>query len=171
MYDKTTFVGIDPGKNGAIAIIRGKHVDTHKMPATERDMSDLFEALTIEDDVVILIEKVNAMPMDAKKAIWTFSGNYHSLRMAMICHKLPFNEVLPRGWQQAMGIPPKKKSHTKTMHKNNLKAKAQQLFPHLTVTLTIADALLIAEHCRRTVQNTGASLSPGLGAEQSSTEE
>jgi len=73
--------------------------------------------------------------------------------------------------QQAMGIPPKKKSHTKTMHKNNLKAKAQQLFPHLTVTLTIADALLIAEHCRRTVQNTGASLSPELGAEQSSTEE
>ena len=44
---------------------------------------------------------------------------------------------------------PRLKEESKSQWKNRLKAKAQQLFPKLKITLKTADAILIAEYCRR----------------------
>jgi hypothetical protein len=57
--------------------------------------------------------------------------------------------VLPNAWQRALGVayPP---GSTDTEKKNITKRRAQQLFPAFTpITHAIADALLIAEYCRR----------------------
>lgn len=149
-----TFIGVDPGKNGAIAVKTVDHpiggeamvrVETYEMPKTEYDMLLLFRALRTSH-CRALIEKVNCMPGQGVSSVWTFSGNYHGLRMAMVAAGIVFDEVLPRMWQKAMGIPAREKTETKVQHKNKLKAKAQQLFPDLGVTLANADALLIMEH-------------------------
>jgi hypothetical protein len=63
--------------------------------------------------------------------------------------RIPFVEVSPRSWMKAMGIRTRRKTETPTQWKNHLKQLAQQLFPHEQITLATADALLIAEYCRR----------------------
>ena len=54
----------------------------------------------------------------------------------------PFDRVLPQTWQGKMGC-------RTGGDKNISKAAAQRLFPKVTVTHAIADALLLAEYARR----------------------
>lgn len=74
---------------------------------------------------------------------WTFALNYGAIKQALADHKIPFEEVTPQAWQKAMGIV---KTKEKRDHKNNLKAKAQNLYPEQRVTLETADALLILKY-------------------------
>lgn len=166
-------IGIDPGINGAIAAISKNdsetHVNVYEMPETERDIHDLFQSLVKQGYKTALIEKVASMPGNAARSMFTFGRGYGAVRMAMICNGIVFEEVLPRAWQETLGIVPRKKvpksektvskdqkrklaalsSLYKKEHKNQLKAKAQQLFPYVRVSLQNADALLICEHAHR----------------------
>jgi hypothetical protein len=67
--------------------------------------------------------------------------------MALAAQRIPFEEVLPQRWQKAMGIVYPKGQGRRD--KNITKQRAQALFPQLTVTHYGADALIIAEFCRR----------------------
>ena len=69
--------------------------------------------------------------------------------MALTAAGIPFEEVTPVVWQRGLGIPVRKKDESRSQFKGRLKAKAQQLFPQVKVTLKTADALLISEYCRR----------------------
>ncbi|MDD5026828.1 MAG: hypothetical protein PHH13_05690 [Candidatus Peribacteraceae bacterium] len=151
-----TYIGIDPGCNGGIAVIttpsnegQAVMVETYNMPETEKDIADLFLKLSHGVWIFALIEKVGSMPGNAARAMFTFGRGYGALRMAMICREISFDEVPPQTWQKAIGVPPRKKTETKTQHKNKLKAKAQQLYPNVRVTLANADAILIADYLRR----------------------
>ena len=53
--------------------------------------------------------------------------------------------VRPQVWQKAFGLGTAAGCASKTVWKNKLKAEAQRRFPHLSVTLKTADALLILE--------------------------
>lgn len=146
------FIGIDPGMGGGIAVIfPDNSMLPLSMPQTEKDISDQIKVLTNTKDAeyIAVIEKVNSMPGQGIVSAWKFSGNYHGVRMALICHGVPFIEVQPQKWQQEMGIPKRSKTETKVQHKNKLKAKAQQMRPEITVNLKTADAILIAEYCKR----------------------
>lgn len=150
------FIGIDPGVAGGIAIIDslGHVIETHKMPATGRDLFDLLlpygRANTYPEHTErAYVEKVNAGVFGHGKAgkmgvvsAFTFGRNVERVHMALLCAGIPFDEVLPVKWQTALGC------RTKG-DKNISKARAQQLFPSVKVTHAIADALLIAEFCRR----------------------
>ena len=143
----TTVIGIDVGKSGGLAVIHEDYkVETFKMPETERDISNLIEDLSHLPNPFAYIEKVNSMPGQGIVSAWKFSGNYHGLRMTLICHKIPFDEVRPQVWQKGLGIVKRAKTESKVQFKNRLKAKAQQLFPSCTVTHAIGDALLISEY-------------------------
>lgn len=137
------FIGVDPGASGGLAIIwnNGK-AEAFKMPSTERDIHDLVTSVCSPHDFAI-IERVSSMPKQGVRAVWTFSGNYHGLRMALIAAGVPFEAVPPSVWQKAMGCLTKGQ-------KNVTKRRAQELFPQIKVTHALADALLIAEFCRRT---------------------
>lgn len=137
------FIGIDPGQSGGLAVIwnNGK-AEAFKMPATERDMLDLVLRIGSQHDFAV-IEKVGAMPKQGVVSVWKFSGNYHSLRMALIAASIPFEAVAPGLWQRSMGC-------LTRGDKNVTKRRCQELFPHIKVTHAIADALLLAEFCRRT---------------------
>lgn len=151
------FIGIDPGVSGGIAIIDhfGHVIETFKMPATGRDAFDQLLPYGRANaqpgyEGRACIEKVNAGVFGHGKAgkmgvvsAFTFGRNVERLHMALLCSDIPYDEVLPVKWQTALGC------RTKG-DKNVSKARAQQLFPHVKVTHAIADALLIAEFCRRT---------------------
>jgi hypothetical protein len=104
--------------------------------------------------VFAVIEKVHAMPGNGVSGMFKFGMSYGGLRMALIAAGIPFEEVQPRAWQKAMGIPPRSKTESGTQWKNRLKAKAQQLYPAEKVTLAVADALLIATYCQRKQEGT-----------------
>lgn len=143
------YLGIDPGQSGGIVTVNssGRSSDSYKMPSTELDIYNLLRVLS--PIKFCLIEKVHSMPKQGIASAFKFGKGYGGLRMALIACEIPFDEVTPQKWQKGLSIPPKKKSETPVKWKNRLKQKAQQLFPQEKVTLATADALLIAEYCRR----------------------
>ena len=68
--------------------------------------------------------------------------SYGFLRGLLRAFAIPFDRIEPRQWQDAMEC-------RTGGDKNISKAKAQQLWPELKITHAIADALLLAECCRR----------------------
>lgn len=140
-----TFIGIDPGLGGGIAVIHQDvgHVDVYKMPQTERDLLDLLESVGPKRHPArAMLEKVHSMPSQGHVGAFTFGKGYGALRMALTAAFVPFDEVRPAVWQKALGCLTKG-------DKNISKRRAQALFPHVRLTHATADALLIAEYGRR----------------------
>jgi hypothetical protein len=157
------YLGIDPGQSGGIALIRDVAVLATRMPATEGDVARFFAQSLIPLGIrFCLIEKVHSFPEQGVASAFTFGRGTGLLIGLLLAHKIPFEEITPQDWQKILGIPPRVKKPRKpkpflqyppeesqTEWKNRLRAKAQQLFPQIEITLATADALLIAETCRR----------------------
>ena len=121
------------------------------MPETERDLFNTLKeiyllAKKLELEPICYLEKVHCMPGEGVKSVWTFSGNYHGIRMALISLFIPIRDITPMTWQKRLNLTKSSPSVPKKDHKNNLKAAAQQLYPNINVTLWNADALLIASY-------------------------
>ena len=149
-----TYIGLDPGKNGGIAAVSrdGAIIMACKMPETEQDILDVLHDLTVGGDGCrAALERVNAGIFGAGKvgrmgvtSAFTFGRGYGGLRMALMASKIPFEEPQPNVWQRALSCLSKG-------DKNLTKRRAQELFPAWRkITLATADAILIAEYCRRT---------------------
>lgn len=143
-----SFIGIDPGTSGGIVVLsrQGDVIKAVAMPETERDIFDAVAGYSHGSTAVL--ERVWSSPGWGHAGAFAFGVSVGLLRMALTATRVPFTEVVPRTWQKAMGvvIPPK----TAPVDRKNIsKRRAQQLFPSITVTHAIADALLLAEYCRR----------------------
>lgn len=155
----TTYLGIDPGLGGGLAVLRNGQLQILKMPPTERDLWDFLYQL--EGEVCAVIEQQIPRPtsyFDKETGRWRASilkstcllyGSYMSLRAMLIAADIRFEETPPKRWQKALSIPPKKRGESLVQWKNRLKAKGQQLYPSTKVTLAVADAILLVEYCRR----------------------
>jgi Holliday junction resolvasome RuvABC endonuclease subunit len=150
LFNLDYYMGIDPGQSGGIALIRGtgKVLILETMPSTERDIWLLLKSLE-ELPHKVYIEKVHAMPQQGVSSTFKFGVGYGGLRMALTAAGIPFDEVTPQLWQKALGVVKRAKTESKNDHKKKLLQKAQQLFPNVKITLKTADALLLAEYCRR----------------------
>lgn len=144
-------LGIDPGASGGIAALRadGSIASLAKMPETDRDLVDAFKGFkSLDAHVFAMMERVNAGVFGrpgAKMGVvsaFTFGGAYRAIKVALTAADIPFDEVMPLKWQNAL-------SCRSRGNKNITKARAQQLFPLVKVTHATADALLIAEYGRR----------------------
>lgn len=145
-----TYIGIDPGKAGCIAVSKGNTIKAHKMPETDTDIWALFKSIMGEDEidwrdsgVFAVLETVHSSPQMGVKSAFTFGQGYGGLRMALIASGIPFEGVTPQKWQKALGC-------LSGGDKNKTKDRAQTLFPQIKVSHAIADGLLLAEYCRRT---------------------
>lgn len=138
------FIGIDPGQSGGIAAVStaGEALVFTGMPATERDVFDFLRGLA-GDDCHAVLEFVRSSPQMGVKSAFTFGQGYGGLRMALVASGIPFDEVTPQKWQPVMQC-------RSGGDKNVTKRRAQELFPKVRMTHAIADALLLAEYCRRT---------------------
>lgn len=104
------------------------------------------------------------MPLDGVAGAFSFGWISGGLEWMLLTLGVRYEKVSPQKWQKAMACKPRGKvpkeledkkarralaTKLAREHKNDLKAQAQALFPQAKVTLTNADALLLAEHCRR----------------------
>lgn len=138
-------IGIDPGKNGGIAVIDELgHAYADKMPETITDMFEHFDSLNVSHtgDRRAYIEQVHSSPQMGVKSAFTFGNGFGHLEMALTACGIPFERIRPQAWQKALGCMTKG-------DKNVSKRRAQELFPSLKITHSTADALLIAEYGRR----------------------
>lgn len=140
------WIGIDPGKSGGIAVIEetssGTLVTSQKLDATEADVSGYLDVFALRARFC-LIEKVGATPQMGVCSAFTFGKSFGFLIGILTAHKIPYEFVTPQKWQKAMGC-------LTGGDKNVSKAAAQRLFPQVRFTHANADAVLLAEHCRRT---------------------
>jgi len=141
--DRQFYMGVDPGMSGAIAILcsDGNVVRLIRLDSTEHDVAISVGSLAPYIRMAYL-EKVHSMPRQGVASTFKFGTSYGFCRGVLVSHAIPFVEVTPAKWQQAMGC------RTKG-DKNVSKAAAQRLWPAEKITHRTADALLIAEHCRR----------------------
>jgi Holliday junction resolvasome RuvABC endonuclease subunit len=141
-------IGIDPGKNGGIAVIgQSGRVTTYCL--ARMTPLEVFEALNSEGPAVAVMEKVHSSPQMGVRSAFSFGESYGSLRMAAIAAKCRVVTVVPRQWQATLGLKSVGAKMGSVENKRRNKALAQELYPGVRVTHAIADALLLAEYGRR----------------------
>lgn len=141
--DINYILGIDPGKDGGLAIINynGELVDTFKMPETSYELSVLM--LSIKSS----FPKITAYLEDVKSNAFTQASymlgySRGKIEVALAYNKIRLELVTPNTWQSFL------KCKTGG-DKNITKQTALRLFPDCKVTHKIADAILIAEYGRK----------------------
>lgn len=138
------YLGVDPGKSGAIAAIWDDGVPfvAHiKLKETEQDIAQFVGSFD-QGHVRAVIERVSSSPQQGVVSAFTFGRSYGFLRGLLAAHQVPFTEVTPQKWQRAMGC-------LSGGDKNVTKARAQQLWPTLKLTHANSDAYLLAEYARK----------------------
>lgn len=150
------FVGIDPGSSGGIAALdaNGRVMVAQAMPDTDADVLALMrETLKFMATPFACIERVSASPQMGVVSAFKFGRGLGGLMMALQALGIPHDAVLPTKWQTLLGCRTgggRMGERDHTAAKNLTKARAQQLWPEYPrITHAIADALLIAEFCRR----------------------
>lgn len=154
------FIGIDPGKTGAIAIITddGREAVYDFGPEALTALSDLWarkravEAMGKEMEVFAMVEKPFAGSPEGRKqgatSMLNYGAAYGQAKGWLEAYCIPFEEVHPATWKAKMGMRGKDKEFSR--------AKAMQIFPALAGTRlkrkldhNRAEALLLAEYLRR----------------------
>ena len=172
------YIGIDPGKSGGLVSLQvpddrrgctGRSIQRTKltrMPDTLRDIDGWFEIASSAEHSMAAIEKVHSSPQMGVASAFTFGREFGQLEAMLSAYGIPLIDpdgTLPNTWQKALGIKPRKKKkgkgrtgETTTQWKTRLRDMAQRMFPGLEVwkrtkgeQLCVADALLLAEYCRR----------------------
>lgn len=138
------YLGIDVGENGGLVWLGedGSLLECLKMPATPEDVYSALGNYNTED-VVCFMEKVGGIPGQGAAASFVFGKGYGELTMALLARGISTTLVTPAKWQKHFNLQGKK-GESKTLHKNRIKAWAQQRFPQQKITLAISDAIAIA---------------------------
>ena len=161
------YIGIDPGLTGALAVIDSetKNISFVDTPVVEirvgkkmkhqQDayvISSLLRALCVDKDVMVTIEKVQAMPgsdgKGGRQAMGATSAFNFGLGFGMwlgilAALEIPHQQVHPATWKAVM-------MRDSTKDKDASRVKAMQLYPKTAKDLTRkkdhgrADALLMA---------------------------
>lgn len=147
------YLGIDPGKNGGLALLgaSGELVSGTSIPESPADLLEWLREISEEGvEVRATIEQVGGYVGKGQPGsyMFNFGRGVGRLEMALMACRIPTEPVVPRRWQSCFGLS-KKPGESSTRWKNRLKARAQQLFPTERIILATADAMLIAEYCRR----------------------
>ena len=170
-----THIGIDPGKNGGIAIISETNTIVYKIPLIGKvidlqELNKIFKSVKGENPHAVLedVHSIHGVPATTNFVLGECRGN---LLMALVIYDIPFTLVQPKAWQKEMfqGVPEmykttSKKKDDEVIKKNKVDTKAmalvacKRIFPEVDLRATekskvahdgIVDALLMAEYCRR----------------------
>jgi hypothetical protein len=165
------FVGIDPGKNGGIAVVtfsggkRGSPLRTSvdvclPTPKTYRALLDavnygVAERFRRDGPGFVYLEKVGGYVPgkggNVGSRMFVFGEEYGKVKMALVASGLGelYKAVRPQTWQAALGLSRPKGAGqiSDALWKRRLKAEAERIFPNARVTLKTADALLLAYYC------------------------
>lgn len=144
-----TYIGCDPGKSGALAVIWSNgNVDV----ATFRDdvyRDILWDAAGTGDEVRCCLERVGAMPGQGVNSMFHFGENYGFIQGLLTAYSIPYELVTPNKWKKEFQV---------TGDKNSSIDVCKRLFPGVSLRRTdrcrkdddgMAEALLLAEYAKR----------------------
>ena len=145
------YIGIDPGQSGAVAVINKDRVilGLYDYPGDETQAASLIRDIVgpIQQHVAV-IEKVHAMPKQGVSSTFKFATNYGIWKGILAAYQIPFTEARPQLWQKGV--------IAKAQDKKPAVAAAGRMFPSAELFGPRggakdgrADALLIADYCRR----------------------
>lgn len=145
----TAVMGVDPGVSGGVAVIgvggRVTFVRGFAPGMTEDDCVLLLyhatAALREDDGRECYLEKVGHIPGDGPQGSFTFGKIYGFLRGYLKARGVIVRDVFPMMWQTRLEC-------LTGGDKNVSKRRAIALFPEVTMTHAVADALLIAQYGR-----------------------
>ena len=141
------YIGIDPGKNGGIAVINPDKVWTHVY--TEEDLLLILGYYAEDKQAICYLEHVHAMPKQGVSSTFNFGMNFGFIQGVLRAYNIPYELVTPQKW---------KKEFSCTSDKNTSISVCKRLFPGVNLRRTekctkdhdgMAEALLIAEYGRR----------------------
>lgn len=145
------YLGVDPGKDGGLCILRSDGVPLKwcRMPDGKVRIADwITQARDRYANLVLITELAQAMPKQGVTSCFRYGQHFASFEDAALHLRIPYVEVRPHLWKQAMGL---------SKSKSDSVSACRRLFP--TVDLVppgcrkehdgIAESLLIAEYGRR----------------------
>ena len=139
--------GIDPGINGAIALLDGNFlVAVHDMPKMAAangknvvNAAALHKILTSAKIGLVILEQVGGRPGESAPWAFNFGRSFGNIEGVVLALQIPIRYVSPVKWKRAAGVPPKQKDYARTI--------AQRLFPFAELSrkkdLDRAEAILI----------------------------
>ena len=143
------YIGIDPGKSGAMAIIKPES-DIEIVPFDAVKYSKTMAFLCHEfDDITCCVEKVGAMPGQGVVSMFNFGHNLGLIEGLLKAYGIPYQLVPPQTWKKEFSLSSDKAKSIEV---------CQNLFPGVSLLPTdrsrkpndgMAEALLIAEYARR----------------------
>lgn len=142
-----TYIGIDPGKNGAFAFINSIGVSAFVFE--EKNFIERIKRVASADDVFACLEHVHAMPGQGVTGMFNFGKNFGFIQGVLSALCVPYELVTPQKWKKEFSI---------TANKNTAILVCKRLFPDVPLIPTersrkehdgIAEALLMAEYARR----------------------
>jgi len=151
------YIGIDPGKTGAIAILYGNELldyTTMMVGGKDLDLRAIARWLilnTEKSEVVACIESVHAMPGQGVTSMFTFGFVTGAIHGILATLEIPYHLVTPQAWKKEIlaGTAKDKQSaidHALRAYPGvNLLATPKSHVPHSG----LADSICISEFCSR----------------------
>lgn len=144
----SVYIGIDPGKTGAIASIgqgRDGAIFLPMLGSNDVDVNGLATWFRMLPVGMVILEKAQAMPRQGVVSMFNYGDIYGQLKALLRLESYRYVEVSPSVWKRKMGLIGKDKSESIRI--------ASQLFPNVDLKLkrdhNRAEALLLAEYGRR----------------------
>ena len=166
-----TYIGIDPGKNGAVAVLRshgnkvwtaevhdtpnksGEEKDAKNRGYDEKGMAALMRGIVTDHESYACMERVNSQDHDGHVGAFSSGYGWGLWRGILATLKVPCELVDPRKWKNDQGLP---FCADYDQRKEKARALAQRYFPDLAATHLSrkkdhdrAEALLIAHWWRK----------------------
>lgn len=141
-----TYIGIDPGKSGSLALITDEDIAIY--PYDEQVYCGVLQSICM-DDCICAIEQVHSMPRQGVKSTFEFGKNFGFLLGMLTAYGIPYQEVKPQVWKKEFALNKDKADSISTAH---------HLFPKTSLRKTtrcttdhdgMAESLLLAEYARR----------------------
>ena len=148
-------IGIDPGLNGAIAVLQNNKVkeifDVPVMPEGKKNKRQLNSAQLVKllkdiisdsEEVVVIVENVSAMPGQGVTSMFNFGQTFGAIKGICAALGLPIFFVRPAKWKKHFDLINSSKDASRT--------KAIEMYPSLSDQLSKkkdvnkSDAILIA---------------------------
>ena len=148
-------IGIDPGLNGAIAVLQDNKVkeifDVPVMPEGKKNKRQLNSAQLVKllkdiissnEEIVVIVENVSAMPGQGVTSMFNFGQTFGAIKGICAALGLPIFFVRPAKWKKHFDLINSSKDASRT--------KAIEMYPSLSDQLSKkkdvnkSDAILIA---------------------------
>ena len=140
-------IGIDPGLNGAIAVLKNNKVldifDVPVMPEGKKNKRQLNSAqlakllkdiIYEKDDVMVVVENVSAMPGQGVTSMFNFGQTFGAIKGICAAMSLPIFFVRPAKWKKHFDLINSSKDASRT--------KAIEMYP------LISDKLSKKKRCK-----------------------